>query len=62
MAQVGRTNTRPIGLPEFVKLAPIFDGKSSDPTVVENWINEVENAFLDCQIADDAKLALAEYQ
>ena len=55
-------NARPIGLPEFVKLAPIFDGKSSDLTVAENWINEVEKAFSACQIADDAKMALAKYQ
>ena len=62
MAQAGRPNARPIGLPEFVKLAPTFDGKSSDPTVAETWINEVEKAFAACQIADEAKMGLAEYQ
>ena len=62
IAQSGRMNAKPIGLPEFVKLAPIFDERSSDPVVAENWINEVEKAFSGCQIADDAKMALAEYQ
>ena len=41
-------NARPIGLLNFVKLAPTFDGKSSDPVVAKNSINEIEKAFLAC--------------
>ena len=55
-------NQRPIGLPEFVKLAPTFDGKLNDPVIAENWVSEIEKAFAACQITEDNKMALAEYQ
>ena len=36
VAPVGQQFARPIGLPEFSKLAPQFDGKSSDPADAES--------------------------
>ena len=48
-APVGQQFARPIGLPEFSKLAPQFDGKSNDPTDAEFWVTEVEKAFMDVE-------------
>ena len=41
-------NQRLTGLPEFVKLAPTFDGKWNDLVVAENWVSEIEKAFAAC--------------
>ena len=53
---------RPIGLPEFSKLAPQFHGKSTDPADAEFWVTEVEKAFSGCRIEEEHKMGLAEYQ
>ena len=55
VAWARQVNARPIGLPEFVKLALTFYGKSSDLVVAKNWINKIEKAFSACQITEDAK-------
>ena len=59
---VGQQFARPIGLPEFSKLAPQFDGKSNDPVDAKFWVTEVEKAFSGCRITKENKMALAEYQ
>ena len=63
LAQAGPARAREVRLPEFVKLAPSFNGKSTDPAQAETWIAEVEKAFRACQVeTDEAKMGLAEYQ
>ena len=47
---------------EFSKIAPQFNGRSSDPADAEYWINEVEKAFKAGQILYDMKVPLAEFQ
>ena len=49
-------------MPDFIKLALSFKGKYSDPVVAEDWIREVEKAFLVCQTLEDLELSLAEFQ
>ena len=46
---------------EFTKIAPQFNGRSSNPVDAEYWINEVEKAFRVGQIPDDMKVLLAEF-
>ena len=55
-------NNRELRLTEFTKIAPQFNGQSSDPADVEYWINEVEKAFRARQITDDMKVSLVEFQ
>ena len=57
---MGQQFARPIGLPEFSKLVPQFDGKSSDPTDAKFWVTEVEKSFSGCRIIEGNKMALAE--
>ena len=59
---MGQQFAKRIGLPEFSKLAPQFDGKFSDLADVEFWVTEVEKAFSGCRITEENKMALAEYQ
>ena len=59
---MGQQYARPIGLPEFSKLAPQFDGKSSDLADAEFWLTEIKKAFSGCRITKENKMALAEYQ
>ena len=49
-------------MPEFAKLAPEFDGKSSDPVDAENWVGRVEKAFAAFEIPDRKKMPMAEFQ
>ena len=49
-------------LPEFSKLAPRFDGKSSDPMDAENWIMRVEKSFSAFEVPERMKMPLAEFQ
>jgi len=53
---------REVRFTEFVKLAPSFDGKISDPVSAENWVAEMEKDFAVCEVPNDGKLALIEYQ
>jgi len=53
---------REVRLPEFAKLAPVFDGKSSDPVVAENWVTEMEKTFKAFSMPEAMKMPLAEFQ
>ena len=55
-------NNKELRLTEFTKIAPQFNGRSSDPANAEYWINEVEKAFKAGQIPDDMKVPLVEFQ
>ena len=57
-----RDQARDVRLPEFAKLAPEFDGKSSDPVDSENWVGRVEKAFAAFEIPDRKKMPMAEFQ
>ena len=54
--------TREVRLPEFAKLAPEFDGRSSDPVDVENWVTIVEKAFSAFEVPNRLKMPMAEFQ
>ena len=48
--QVGQAQAQPalvrqVELPEFIKLAPPFDGKFTDPVRAKTWNTKVEKAF-----------------
>ena len=47
---------REVKLPEFSKLAPQFDGKSSDPVDAENWIMRVEKSFSAFKVPERMKI------
>ena len=49
-------------MPDFAKLAPEFYGDSSDPTVAENWVTEVEKSFAAFSVPEEMKMPLAEFQ
>ena len=55
-------NMREVKLPDFIKLAPPFTGKSTDPAAAEIWVNEVEKAFSAGNVPDESKMPLAEFQ
>ena len=52
---------REVKLPEFSKLAPRFDGKSSDPVDAENWIMRVEKSFSAFEVPERMKMPLTEF-
>ena len=49
-------------MPEFAKLAPEFDGKSSDPVDAENWVTGVEKAFSAFEVPARLQMPMAEFQ
>ena len=51
-----------VKLHEFVKLVPEFNGQKVDPVAAESWIEEIEKAFVACDVPEDRKLGLAVYQ
>ena len=60
-ADVRAGQTREVRLPEFAKLAPEFDGRSSDPVDAENWVTVVEKAFSAFEVLDRLKIPMAEF-
>ena len=57
-----RDQAKDVRLPEFAKLAPEFDGKSSNPVDAKNWVGHVEKAFAAFEIPDRKKTPMAEFQ
>ena len=53
---------REVRLPKFAKLAPVFEGKSSDPMVAENWVTEMKKTFKAFNVPKAIKIPLAEFQ
>ena len=49
-------------MPEFAKLVPEFDRKSSDLVDTENWVIRVEKIFLAFEVPDKLKMPMAEFQ
>ena len=49
-------------MPEFAKIAPEFNGKSSDLVVAENWVTEVEKSFRAFNVSEAMKMSLVEFQ
>ena len=47
---------------EFAKLAPQFDGKSSDLVDAENSVVRVEKAFSTFEVSHRMKMLMAEFQ
>ena len=47
---------------EFSKLAPKFNGKSTDPVDAENWVMGMEKSFAAFDVAERMKMPYVEFQ
>ena len=51
----------PIQFPEFTHMVKEFSGDRTDPTVAECWMEEMEKAFVTCQMPEDKKLSIVAF-